>query len=88
MHEKIESDLEIVTNKEKHFEISIKEFKNKESELIQKEADIDDRIRDLDIKYEEFKLYENELNKLNSEIQTWENQHWKFKKNPPPSAII
>ena len=29
----------------------------------------------------------DELDNLNQEIQRWENQHWKLKRNPPPSAI-
>ncbi len=88
LQKKIDSDLELVTQKEKDLEIKSKEIGRRESDLEKRESDINDKIRDFDIKLEEFKIIEEDNRKLNQEIIDWENLHWKLKRiSKPPSAI-
>lgn len=88
LQKKIDSDLEIVTNKEKELELKSKDLGRRESDIEQRESDISDKIRDFEIRLEEFKMHEEEIRKLNQEIMDWENLHWKLKRgNKPPSAI-
>jgi DNA repair exonuclease SbcCD ATPase subunit len=87
LQKKIDSDLELVSKKEKDLEFKIKELNKKESELEIKESEILDKIRDFEIRLEEFNLYKEEVTKLDREIKDWENLHWKFKRTKkPPSA--
>lgn len=87
LQKKIDSDLELVTKKEKDLEARVKEVNRKESDLEKKESEILDKIRDFELKIEEFKLREDENKKIEQEIKDWENLHWKFKRNAkPPSA--
>jgi len=87
LQKKIDSDLELVSKKEKDLEFKIKELNKKESELEIKESEILDKIRDFEIRLEEFNLYKEEIIKLDREIKDWENLHWKFKRTKkPPSA--
>jgi hypothetical protein len=87
LQNKIDKDLKIVTEKEKDLEVLTKDIKRKEDQLVQRESEIDDKIRDFDIKFDQFKNWENELRKLDKEIKDWENMHWKFRRNvKPPSA--
>ena len=95
LQDKINSDIKIVTEKERELEKKQKELKKLKDTLEQKESDIDDKIRDLEIRIDEHKsweedalLWEEELLKLNGEIKEWEGLHWKFQRNRiPPSAI-
>ncbi len=88
LQKKIDSDLELVTQKEKELEIKSKEIGRRESDLEKRESDINDKIRDFEIKLEEFKIIEEDNRKLNQEIIDWENLHWKLKRiSKPPSAI-
>lgn len=87
LQNKIDSDLKIVSQKEKDLEVRIKQIGKKESELDKKEAEISDKLRDFEIKLEELKLREEENKKIYQEILDWEGLHWKFKRNiRPPSA--
>jgi DNA repair exonuclease SbcCD ATPase subunit len=87
LQKKIDSDLELVSKKEKDLEFKIKELNKKESEVEIKESEIVDKIRDFEIRLEEFNLYKEEVTKLDREIKDWENLHWKFKRTKkPPSA--
>jgi SMC interacting uncharacterized protein involved in chromosome segregation len=87
LQKKIDSDLELVSKKEKDLEFKIKELNKKESEVEIKESEILDKIRDFEIRLEEFNLYKEEIIKLDREIKDWENLHWKFKRTKkPPSA--
>jgi hypothetical protein len=87
LQNKIDRDLKIVTEKEKDLEVLTKEIKRKEDRLTQRESEIDDKIRDFDIKYDQFKNWENELRKLDKEIKDWENMHWKFKRSVKPPSV-
>ncbi len=88
LQKKIDSDLELVTQKEKDLEIKSKEIGRRESDLEKRESDINDKIRDFEIKLEEFKIIEEDNRKLSQEIIDWENLHWKLKRiSKPPSAI-
>lgn len=95
LQDKINSDIKIVTEKERELEKKQKELKKLKDTLEQKESDVDDKIRDLEIRIDEHKsweedalLWEEELLKLNGEIKEWESLHWKFQRNRiPPSAI-
>lgn len=95
LQDKINSDIKIVTDKEKELEKKQKELKLKQDILNQRESDIDDKIRDFELRVDDHKsweedalLWEEELLKLNGEIKDWESLHWKFQRNRiPPSAI-
>lgn len=87
LQDKIDNDLQLVTDKEKELEKLSKELKRKEDELTKRESELEDKVRDFDIKNEEFVQWSEEILKLNKEIKDWENLHWKFKRNrKPPSA--
>lgn len=87
LQKKIDSDLELVTKKEKDLESKAKDVSRRESDLDKKESEIFDKIRDFEIRTEEFKIRENENKKLHQEITDWEGLHWKFKRiTKPPSA--
>lgn len=91
LQEKITSDLKSLSEREKELEEEQKELKLLEDNLIEKEAELKDRIRDFEIKLDDAKVWESELHKLNGEIHAWESLHWKFQRNVanyPPSAII
>lgn len=88
LQDKIEHDLKSLSEKERELEEDQKELKELNDSLIQKEAELEDRIRDFEIKIEEAQVWEAELHKLNGEINDWESLHWKFQRNVvPPSAI-
>ena len=87
LQDKIDKDLETVSEKEKELEKLSKEVKRKEDDLIKRESDLEDKVRDFEIKNEEFTQWGEEVFKLNKEIKDWENLHWKFKRTKkPPSA--
>jgi hypothetical protein len=87
LQDKIDKDLEIVSEKEKELEKLSKELKRKEDDLIKRESELEDKVRDFDIKNEEFISWSEEIIKLDKEIKDWENLHWKFKRlKKPPSA--
>ena len=87
LQDKIDKDLEIVSEKEKELEKLSKELKRKEDDLIKRESELEDKVRDFGIKNEEFISWSEEIIKFDKEIKDWENLHWKFKRSKkPPSA--
>jgi len=85
---KIDKDLKFLTEKEKDLESQYKSIKNREDKLLQRESEIEDLIRDLKLQKEDFELYTQEIQKMDSEIKEWEKLHWKFKRSrKPPSCI-
>lgn len=87
LQNKINNDLQLVSDKEKDLEKLSKDLKRKEDDLLKRESQIEDKIRDFDMKNEEFVQWSEEILKLDKEIKDWENLHWKFKKTKkPPSA--
>ena len=87
LQQKIDKDLEVVSEKEKELEKLSKELKRKEDELIKRESAIEDKARDFDIKNEEFIQWSQEIIKLDKEIKDWEKLHWKFKRSAKPPSI-
>lgn len=88
LQSKIDKDLKIVTEKEKDLEVTIKDIKKREDKLLDREDEIDDGLRDIERKKEEFQDWGEEIVKLDQEIKDWEKLHWKFKRlRKPPSAI-
>lgn len=87
LQNKINNDLQLVSDKEKDLEKLSKDLKRKEDDLLKRESQIEDKIRDFDMKNEEFVQWSEEILKLDKEIKDWESLHWKFKKTKkPPSA--
>lgn len=87
LQKKIDSDLELVSKKEKELEVKSKDINRRESDLEKRESEILDKVRDFEMKIEEFNLYAEEVKKLDREIKDWEALHWKFKRmKKPPSA--
>ena len=87
LQSKIDKDLKEVSEREKDLEGKIKDLKKREGKLSDREAEIDDIVRDITIKSEEVHLLEENLKGMESEIKDWEKKHWKMRR-PPPSAII
>ena len=88
LQNKIDLDLKYVTEREKNLEIVSRSIKEREDQVNQRESNINDTIRDFELKYEEIKRSQEEITKLNKEIQDWEKMHWKFQRNVvPPSAL-
>jgi myosin heavy subunit len=88
LQSKIDKDLKTVTEKEKGLEITAKDIKKREDKLLDREDEIDDLLRDIERKKEEFQDWGEEVVKLDQEIKDWEKLHWKFKRlKKPPSAI-
>lgn len=89
LQEKIEIDLESLSEKEKELDEDQKELKLIEDNLNEKENEINSKIKYFEDRLEQGKIWEAELNKLNREIKDWESLHWKFQRNThPPSAIL
>jgi myosin heavy subunit len=89
LQQKINKDLSLLSEREKDLEVQLRKLKSKESDIEQKESDINDAIRNLAIKIEEVNLEEQSLMNLNQEIKDWESTHWKMRRNSiPPSAIV
>jgi len=69
--------------------LDFKKILEEDKEEIESESE---RLKDLEIeliqKQNQIENAKDELESLNQEIQQWETQHWKLKRNPPPSAII
>jgi DNA repair exonuclease SbcCD ATPase subunit len=87
LQNKIDIDLQIVSDKEKDLEKLSKELKRKEDDLITRESELEDRVRDFELSKEEWNLYTEEVKKLDKEIKDWEKLHFKFKRSKkPPSA--
>ena len=88
LQQKINKDLSSLSEREKDLEVQLRKLKSKESDIEQKESDINDAIRNLAIKIEEVNLEEQSLMSLSQEIKDWESLHWKLKRDQiPPSAI-
>lgn len=88
LQKKIDSDLELVTQKEKDLEVKSKDISRRESDLEKRESEINDKIRDFEIRADEFKIIEEDNRKLSQEISDWEGLHWKLQRTTkPPSAI-
>ena len=88
LQEKIDSDIKMVTEKEKELEILQRDLVRKGDYLLQKESEIEEVEKIIKVKIEEVNLEEESLMKLDGEIKNWENMHWKFQRNNiPPSAI-
>jgi len=87
LQNKIDIDLQIVSDKEKDLEKLSKELKRKEDDLITRESELEDRVRDFELSKEDWNLYTEEVEKLDKEIKDWEKLHFKFKRTKkPPSA--
>jgi hypothetical protein len=85
---KIDKDLKTLSEKEVELESLKKELKQKEDSISQREAELEDRLRDHVMNSEDYKIYEENLKKLEREIREWEGLHWKLKRSSkPPSAI-
>lgn len=70
----------------------IEDIQDEITESLKENAEIDDellqRLKELEEKEKELKHKEEDLKRLDNEIKTWENTHWKLKRNKkPPSAI-
>ena len=88
LQEKIDADLKDLTERENAVEEKEKQLKGLEDSLVDREEEVNDRMRDYEMKYDSLKDWATELNNLNGEITEWENMHWKFKRSvKPPSAL-
>lgn len=88
LQEKIDTDIKMVTEKEKELEILQRDLVRKEEDLLQKESEIKEIENLIKLKIEDIDLEEESLMKLDDEIKNWEKMHWKFQRNSiPPSAI-
>jgi chromosome segregation ATPase len=81
LQNKIDSDMEKVTQKEKDVEFLLKDIKSRESSLIQQESEISDRERNFEQRLEEVNSEEaslmkekNELITKKSELENWEKR--------------
>lgn len=87
IQEKVKIDLQNLSEKEKQIELEYKDFNKNRNVFFEKEALLEDKIKNINLREEELKLYEEELKKLDDEIKDWEGLHWKFKRmTRPPSA--
>ncbi len=85
---KINIDIENINRREIDIDSRAKEVTKLENILADKEAMLLDKERDITIKEEEMFVYGEEVNRINSEIEEWEELHWKFKRmgRKPPSC--
>lgn len=85
---KMDFDIRELNEREKALEIKSNELNTLENSLQGQLDEIIEKREKFEETLEEFTIWENELSKLNGEIQDWENLHWKFQRNvTPPSAI-
>jgi DNA mismatch repair protein MutS len=85
------SEVIIISNlseKEVELESLRKELKQKENSISQREAELEDKLRDHVMNSEDYRMHESELKKLASEIRDWEGLHWKLKKTTTNGSNI
>jgi len=88
LQSRMDSDLKKLSDGEKNLEVKLKEISKREKEIEKKEEEWNKRWNSIKEKEEQLELFQGDLLRLNTEIQNWENLHWKFKRNVvPPSAI-
>lgn len=89
LQSKLDLDIKELTNKEREFELKLKDLSKRESNIENMESDIKNRLDELVDKERQFNDFKNEILKLDEEIKNWEGMHWKFKRSiAPPSAIL
>jgi DNA repair exonuclease SbcCD ATPase subunit len=88
LQSKMDSDLKKLSEGEKDLELKLKEISKREKAIEKVEEEWNKKWNSIKEKEEQLELFQGDLLRLNSEIQNWENLHWKFKRNiVPPSAI-
>jgi chromosome segregation ATPase len=89
LQSKLDLDIKELTNKEREFELKLKDLSKRESNIENVENDIKNRLDELVDKERQFNDFKNEILRLDEEIKNWEAMHWKFRRNiAPPSAIL
>ena len=76
-----------LSEREKDIELKMKDISRKQALLIEKEAEMEDRVRNHDIKVEEVNNLHSDVKRIDDEIKQWEATHWKMRRTPP-SAIV
>ena len=83
--EEVQEDIEEIQEDIDEIEDDILESLKENTEI---DTDLLQRLKDLEEKEKELKQREADVNRLDDEIKTWENTHWKLRRNrKPPSAI-
>jgi DNA repair exonuclease SbcCD ATPase subunit len=88
LQSRMDSDLKKLSEGEKDLELKLKEVSKREKAVEKNEEEWNKKWNSIKEKEEQLELFQGDLLRLNTEIQNWENLHWKFKRNiVPPSAI-
>lgn len=87
-----QEEIEDLSEEIEEIKEDIEDIQDEITESLKENAEIDDellqRLKELEEKEKELKHKEEDLKRLDNEIKTWENTHWKLKRNKkPPSAI-
>lgn len=90
--EDIQEEIEDTQEEIEEIKEEIEDIQDEITESLKENTEIDDellqRLKELEEKELELKNKEEDIKRLDDEIKTWENTHWKLKRNKkPPSAI-
>ena len=90
--EYIQEEIEDTQEEIEEIKEDIEDIQDEITESLKENTEIDDellqRLKELEEKELELKNKEEDIKRLDDEIKTWENTHWKLKRNKkPPSAI-
>lgn len=90
--EDIQEEIEDTQEEIEEIKEDIEDIQDEITESLKENTEIDDellqRLKELEEKELELKNKEEDIKRLDDEIKTWENTHWKLKRNKkPPSAI-
>lgn len=70
-----------ISKEKRELEEDKKEIKEKLAQIKSLQSEISEKERNIE-------FIKDDLTRLDDEIKEWESQHWKLKRNPPPSAIL
>jgi chromosome segregation ATPase len=86
--ESIKDEKKVISNLRKEIDKELNTIKEDKKDLELQVSKLEDIKQELSQKERQIELVKDEILKIDSEIKSWESQHWKMKRNPPPSAIL
>jgi chromosome segregation ATPase len=86
--EAIKDEKKVISNVRKEINRQTKILKEDRQDLELEVSKLEEIKENLARKEAQIEAVKDEVLRIDNEIKSWENQHWKMRRNPPPSAII